>query len=516
MERSQKDVIEIINKVEAEFPVHTITYKGISVWPLVRLFFTSQLFNDPRPLHYKLPEFSVTGTRHTIKKRKALYEKVRDEVAVVNWENNAKQFNKHYPIVMLSESSRRTEEINGYKYHRLLDSIADHVDNKEDVLTIEYSDNGERIKPAYLQPQYIDDLFRKAEYEEEKRHYKKRLLGGKVLQRVKNYDQFTTYLTKNEIPFQCTEAYMAYRMEEVLRYKGVFLEIIKKTTPKALFLVCFYSAISMGAVLACNQMGVSAVELQHGQQGDFHLMHTHWVHFPPDGYELLPTHFWTWGDLSYQRINKWCSASKRHHVLNAGNAWVSLWKNNRIRQFTTGNIEIEEKRKVLFSLQPIDDPIPSYVLEAMQQTNELLIWAVRLHPQMLNRRQEIIDILVKAGCKNVNIDDATSLPLYPLFNMVDVHVTLWSTTAYEALAFGVHSVIAHPIGYDAMQEYCDEGIFAFADTSAAIIKALDADYRYASEKKKYMLVDETLIRQYISQLIDNESRPGNTVRIQSP
>ena len=46
------------------------------------------------------------------------------------------------------------------------------------------------------------------------------------------------------------------------------------------------------------------------------------------------------------------------------------------------------------------------------------------------------------------------LPLWSLLEIVDLHVTQWSTTVLEAYEFGIPSIIIHPIGLEIFfQEY---------------------------------------------------------------
>jgi len=60
----------------------------------------------------------------------------------------------------------------------------------------------------------------------------------------------------------------------------------------------------------------------------------------------------------------------------------------------------------------------------------------------------IDDIMIAGQNDNVDIKNATDLPLMALLERVDIHIPLWSSTVLEAKQFGVPSIVVHENGQD--------------------------------------------------------------------
>ena len=66
------------------------------------------------------------------------------------------------------------------------------------------------------------------------------------------------------------------------------------------------------------------------------------------------------------------------------------------------------------------------------------------------------------------------MPLYPLIMASDCHLTGWSTVAFEAEAYGVPTVLFHPLAESIFESEIAEGRFYFARDGQGVLAAIAA------------------------------------------
>ena len=95
-----------------------------------------------------------------------------------------------------------------------------------------------------------------------------------------------------------------------------------------------------------------------------------------------------------------------------------------------------------FGLSPAEQLEP--LANLLQEAGSRLCFWVRLHPAMLERRNEIRARLCSGS--TVEIDECSDLPLQALLPYCDLHLTHSSSTVIEAAQFGVPSVLTTAYG----------------------------------------------------------------------
>ena len=226
------------------------------------------------------------------------------------------------------------------------------------------------------------------------------------------------------------------------------------TRPRLAFVVSYYSLEGMAFVHACRELGVPVVDLQHGVQGEFHPAYAAWPK-PEEGrgHTLLPDHFWVWSDWERNVIEGW-SAGTEHSAVVGGNPWLDVWQPGsawsgvapalaaarRMRERAGGRAVVLVTLQ--FGLAPREQLEPLCRLMA-EAGDRIGLW-VRLHPAMLERREEVrarLDVGIR-----FELDACTDLPLHALLPAVDVHMTHSSSAVIEAAQFGVPSVLTASYG----------------------------------------------------------------------
>jgi hypothetical protein len=208
-----------------------------------------------------------------------------------------------------------------------------------------------------------------------------------------------------------------------------------------------YNLVSMAFAAACREVGIPSVEIQHGVQGELHWAYGRWRSVPPEGYDLLPSVYWTWSEREASVIEEWAAdTGGRHRAVVGGNLWLRTWmdgdreivrRHDRLLRASEG-----VQTTVLCTLQPaVSDASQLRLLSAaVAGAPRSWRWWFRLHPAMSAQERSRLSALL-SGEPRVEVDEISDLPLYALLRAADAHLTRSSSTVLEARAFGVGTVL---------------------------------------------------------------------------
>jgi hypothetical protein len=270
----------------------------------------------------------------------------------------------------------------------------------------------------------------------------------------------------------------------------VYRKILLKTTPRVVFIVDYYNIRGYALNLACRELGIPSVDLQHGLQGGVHVAYSRWLKVPPTGFAVLPALFWCWAEEDVAAILRWNSnVAKWHRPVLGGNVWLSEWRSGRsstamhFDQVITSESPSEaNSRNILVALQwgtSIEEDLGP-LLEAVRNAPPEWKWWFRLHPAMLNERQNVKDLLLKNGIVNGGVDIATDVPLYALLRHMHVHVTQYSSSVIEAELFGVPSVVITQNGVELFGKQILSGWARPAFSATDILSAIASQLAHRS------------------------------------
>lgn len=261
---------------------------------------------------------------------------------------------------------------------------------------------------------------------------------------------------------------------------------------KVVFLDCWYSTPCMAAGLAARRIGIPAVDFQHGVQGVGNFRYADWERAPEGGYALRPNRFWVWGEDSAQVMRRENpTALPPEWVAPGGNLWLNKW-----RSTTNPDIEsqIEKSRQlcggyaraILVTLQDGLD-LEARLIRMIENSPEDWLWLIRAH-RRTGDYAPIETRFRRAGHPGVNVSDACEMGLYALMKNVDAHVTGYSTCALEALAFGVPTMLIHPMGKELYPKYVEAGamLCATSDEGENDIALLNS--AFSIDKKEIFVI----------------------------
>lgn len=281
---------------------------------------------------------------------------------------------------------------------------------------------------------------------------------AKISGRAPSFEQLTSYLPR------------------LWSRRNYFRQLLRRINPRVVFVICYYSADILALVWACRTLGIPTVDIQHGQKGPNHAMYNQWHATPPQGYGLLPDHFFCWGtpEKTYQEATMPPMRLRPFGVV-SGNPWIGLWRaadkitpSARLAAYCD---DLKQRKAVLVGLQPTKSLLPDPLPGAMRRTPDHF-WLLRLHPHQRYRIPEITAYLNAGGVTNFEVELATKAPLYALMRHTQRLLTPWSSVASEAVAFDVPVTIIDPNGYDVYKDEIDAGVMSYAVTADDIARVV--------------------------------------------
>jgi hypothetical protein len=393
-------------------------YNGVDFWPYIKISVIGRLRN----VHVQVKRNSkfIYILRQSIsaigKVLKALYH-----CHIVDVKANLK--GRFYPTMILAPYDHRYEKTNDGCLNKHADAIRGYCDAYQTIGLIEYNFSSKwrerrasdshllTLMPPLLNLKYcILSVFG--------RSTEKWSLETKQLNNVFKSEKIGIELDSNNLFLE------AKRVWETSLYCKKYL---MKYQVKHLINIVYSNFVAIGFVLAARQLGIKTTEYQHGSQDDTHPIYTGWSLIDSAGYQLLPENYWVWSQLNQERIQKWTKYSNNHSAKITGNFYIN--------RFLSTNINKTTNNTILLTLQ---DPtqFPVFMYNAIANSPKEWIWWVKEHPRYkLTRR-----IWKKFEDASAQIFNMSDEHIYTLFSKVTLHITGYSTCAFEAELFDLPTV----------------------------------------------------------------------------
>ncbi|MBI2463464.1 hypothetical protein HYV57_00735 [Candidatus Peregrinibacteria bacterium] len=464
-------ILALFNQIEKDFEVDQWTIDGIHVWPLIRLDMMMGLhFEESEKLQIKITLlFKIRQAFGMIFGYvRYIFQSLRD------MKNNA----KIHPVdaVILGDGIARVF-LNGKWHDRFCDPLVHDLSLKNKTsLVLEPLHN--YIVPRYSPSifiQHLLDFSLLKNFIFKKKHFKHIEL--------KDFQKFVEYiqLKKLRIPLP-DENRLKIIVLTVKSYAEHYKKILKLAKPSQGFVVCYYGPRGLAFNLACHQLGIPSVDIQHGVAGEYNPAYGQWNKVPPSGYEVLPSIFWCWTKEDALAIRRWNkNVTESHRAVLSGNMFADFWKNASImdKKIDNNSFQSLTKKKedihILVTLSSVENHnnlLLSKIIEVMKHSDARWKWWIRLHPCLLYKKKEVKKTLQEARIQNFEIDQATDLPLYLILPHMDIHITYVSATVVEACMFGVRSIVT---GEDAVRYFSAQissGWAVYSETPDKITQAI--------------------------------------------
>jgi hypothetical protein len=472
---THREFVIWLERIERELPVTRWRVRGIHVWPLVRLSLYATTFNARVSEHFlgggvRSRVAVVTGAAGSWAR------------AVVRDRGSNRRPTERADAVFLAYSVGRQPLVEGRRYNSLAAPYVDLLARRGlRSLVWEMSPFGDynipRYTPSYLVQPWLVSLRMLCEV----------LPLGDEEVVLPEYERFVAAAREARLPLRHADVGRVRRDALfVRRLADLFARWLRRVRPRVGF-VADGGLREQAFCLACRELGITSVEIQHGVFTDLHPIYGSWHAVPPEGYETRPRLFWTWDQNSAAALEFWTrKAPAAHGVVVGGDPWREMWVRGGSDFVTRTHQEIESRKKatgrerhILVTLDSNRELLPGPLRDAMAGNPPDWSWWVRLHPvNQADRRAEALNELPGLGLDTALMDYASGLPLHALLRHMDAHVTVGlSSVVAEAADAGVPSVACLP---EAAEFYAGEvarGRLRVGCTGGEILAALEESFR---------------------------------------
>jgi len=473
-EPSWLNVSKVIRTMEATCPVNDLRVEDIRIWPIVRLAIAMEQTLTNEETSSNTDNRNSWGMRAYLKIRTRLLSpigrlrRVTTSVLIRSWRYGLRR----------SPGLRSLEKDNMFFFSRANDYTyyegIGFVDRYIDPVIEQARDRQWNVEKILLKKLGDEDYLLPGISLESEIEYA--LARARWLSRdcaventaTRSMDAVFNKLTGKNLDWR----WIYEKVKEVIEIAGVFHEFFLKTSPRAIFLVWFHYPVAMGIVMAAKRLGISTVDLQHGQPHNDHTSYMHWTVTPSDGYELLPDLFWV------------SSPSVKHNVLEStdcppfkpivgGNWQMKFWKTRMVAEDERMNALVSTgsyKKVILITLNVINTrqdvkgeiQLPDHLLSIWADSPKSWLWLLRSHPGISVSKEYVKSYLKAKSCLNYDFELVSALPLPVVLRHVTHHVTCCSSAVWDALEMGVASALIHRHGYKVYLSEIDKGIFVDA------------------------------------------------------
>jgi hypothetical protein len=264
------------------------------------------------------------------------------------------------------------------------------------------------------------------------------------------------------------KAVHSYRM-----HLRTYRKLITSLRPEHTFVTCWYTIENMAVAQACHEHGIPCTDLQHGVQGQAHLAYGHWVTEKVHSWTCMPSSFWCWDEASAQHIRSW-AGTEGPKVFEGGSPWFEAKHGN------VDTVDVQD-RCILFTMQPVDRPIPDHLAEVIRHTDQQEKWVFRCHPST-ERHAEIVRYWAAREhlSDRVCVEMPATVPLSRSLARARIHITLYSSVILEAAMMGIPSIALDPYARSIYPELVDQGLVIQAHSVSELLKGLELERQVQS------------------------------------
>lgn len=466
----RNEFIDSLRAVETELDVAEWRVNGMRVWPLVRLTLFANAFNAA------VASASISDSRWKNALNVGRTLRTWASATLRDMPKNRSP-DAACDVLFLAYSNGSQPVVGGLHLNPLLAPYAEFALRAERRVSVwemaPHSDyNIPRYTPSYfVQPRLL--YWRLATFRPPPKSPRTQLEG---------FDEFLRRVSTLGVEFRYHSLNALIRDATFVRTAADgFVRWLERAKPKIGF-IADYGPREQAFCLACRELGITTVDIQHGVQGELHPAYGGWHNVPPGGYETRPQLYWTRDERSAAAINRWATRPNvgcRAFV--GGNAFAEQWQDPASELAARFGAELEShisraggSTHILVSLDSLGDVIPDRLLGALRVAPEHWCFWLRLHP--VNQRTQSAALRVALPQLRTHLLDwrfASSAPLPPLLRRADAHLSVsWSSVIDEAAEEGVPSVACAIDAEEVFPERVASGLLRTATSADEIVQAL--------------------------------------------
>jgi hypothetical protein len=454
---------ELIEVLEQKFSTNTLRYKGHSIWPLFRmslLYYGLQQTENP----VVLPSRSYSSKNFKAKLGDVLSSLInlRNEYSLyVDFKRKTKQLNiseeigyAKVDVLFFYYQSHRNQNIDGLFSNNFLDPLYQEIKMHYKCLILEEINNPDTIKlPPYFPSVNVSRRLKKAELKNAVAKVTDNLLllfSLKKSETVECFGELQKLLPQElQNTVFASDEFLRNQMEKILTYKETLVAVFAKLQPKVLVQTSYYHTLGMAINLACVQLNIKTVEMQHGVLEPMAFWNFNKQQI--NKFTLLPKYFWLFDLDSCALVREWLTDGNK--VILGGNVWMhKMLKNNNVNdelQSSFLQVTSSYKHCVLLSMQPHPFlELPSFIFDFMKERQDVL-WLIRVHPRTMHADMPQITAWMKEkGLSNYELELSNKLPLPFLVQHIKINITKFSSVVFDSALANVPTVFIDQYAQD--------------------------------------------------------------------
>ena len=480
-----KKISDFIVNLESTIPINEIKYKKIHLWPIIRSYIYGSLLTDERSKRVSVPA-KKKGNWLNLLKSKIFHHKIAIK------EVKKKHFEGKTDFLFWSRTIDHSDKVDGLPYSRHTDPYFELFNEEYRCRKLEIGSEIKRKVKTTFFPSWITMVPDHNEICLD--HISKRTLN------IIN-NEFSEYSSK-AIP----SSFISSKVLKILKLSRIFKEVLKKISPNAVFIVCYHDENTFAVILACYELNIPTIEVQHGQQGIYNSLYCRWTNMPKDGYSLLPNYCWMWGEKSKENVLADRNDNQTNPIpIVGGNRW--LFKKISLKYSSIGYSFIQTLREcqvITIATQPFADinlVIPDFVYDVIDKLPLDIKWLVKLHPNQLNQIDDIARLIKqKTNNRNILVREILDFALYDILEVTNFLITQWSSVIYECQSFNNIPVVVSETGKELFSKKIEDGYFLYAKDESSLTEILEKEHNLPKDPEPYIRHDDSTAHNAMSRL----------------
>ena len=459
-----KDKFETIIDIQEKTKLYTFEYKGVSLWPFLRIIIGYN--EDLQGQKYSKKEIDFFFKSGFRKELDSFIYSLKISREYKNQTNSVIPHTCLKSDVLLLSNDFLSAQSPGNLFFNEWMSPLEYCLKKGIAPTIasffvQGKDDHSFLLDVDHHAKYLDlNKHRKAHFNKAFGHFIGVCGIKKQVKDVDGIKELFYLLEQSSLGLTMSIDQLTLRVEMLLLLIKDFVVFFKRNSTKTLMVYAFYSDVMLAAVYAAKSLGITVVDVQHGLIGPYHFAYTKWNGIDKKKLMFLPDYCFTWDAEITDFINESSgTVLKAYYTGNLSMAYKIGIANKRHETYFNEGIENKASLHVLISTGV--KTLPQQIIELIN-SDKNVFWHLKLHPRYTtNERRAYYQNVIRN--QNAKIYSGNDMDLHELFALCQIHITEESTVAIEAEQFGLKNIIVTETGKDMFENYIQDGRFLYCN-----------------------------------------------------
>lgn len=318
-----------------------------------------------------------------------------------------------------------------------------------------------------------------------------------------------TFATKSDLQLKYSHysEVLALKLLEVQFYKKIGNHVLTWIKPRAVFIETYFGHPDYyGSILAAKKLNIPVIDIQHGNTST--IMYRGYSYELNNQSCLLPDYYWVWSKLEYDYV---LSERPSKNVLMPkllGKHYRDI-KIDKSKDFTdlVNLLKKSYSRIILVTFQYYYRQYE--FLKGIISDLKDCYFLFRFHP--LDHKDEGFRahyITYFSELNNIEYINSTKADINTLFGIVDLHLTLSSASAIDALNFGVKTILLNKdYAKSHFEMYYNNGVFLTFNSVTELKNLIENTTKLSPSEMEYYTqhISDAILKKTLNELIEEFS-----------